>query len=356
MVEDSSVGRLEVLRGEGRAGKGKVRFRLPNARRHDKTSRMRLTILDAFTANPGDLSWAGLELLASCTFHDRTPASQVIERARGCELVLTNKTVLGGDTLRALPDLRYIGVLATGFNVVEIHAARERGIIVTNVPGYSTPSVAQTVFALLLELTQRVGHHAQTVRDGRWSRSQDFCYWDGSLVELSGLTMGVFGYGAIGEAVARIALALGMHVIAYRRNWLQEPLPGITKVQREEIFEQSDVLTLHCPLTEDTRELIDATSIERMKRSAFLINTARGPLVNEADLAAALNSGRIAGAALDVLSSEPPKADNPLPEAANCFVTPHIAWASQAARGRLIATAVANVKAFLDGSPVNVVS
>ena len=317
---------------------------------------MRLTILDAFTANPGDLSWSALDTLASCSIHERTPASQVVERAKNCEIVLTNKTVLNGDTIRALPKLKYIGVLATGYNVVDIHAARERGITVTNVPGYSTPSVAQTVFALLLELTHQVGHHAQTVREGRWNRCEDFCYWDGSLVELSGLTLGIFGYGAIGEAVARIALAMGMKVIAYRRNWLEEPLAGMEKVHREEIFERSDVLTLHCPLTEDTRELIDATSLAEMKRSAFLINTARGPLVNETDLAAALNSERIAGAALDVLSSEPPKADNPLLSAKNCLITPHIAWASKAARARLIATAIANVCAFLDGRPQNVVS
>ncbi len=318
--------------------------------------RMRLTILDAFTANPGDLSWSGLESLMTCTLHDRTPASQVIERAKNSEIILTNKTVLNGDMIRALPKLRYIGVLATGYNVVDIHAAREQGITVTNVPGYSTPSVAQTVFALLLELTHRVGHHAQSVGEGRWARSEDFCYWDGSLIELSGLTMGIFGYGAIGQAVARIALAMGMNVIAYRRNWLEEPLAGIGKVHRDEIFERSDVLTLHCPLTEDTRELIDATSLEEMKRSAFLINTARGLLVNEADLAAALNSGRIAGAGLDVISCEPPKPNNPLLSAKNCIVTPHIAWASKAARARLIEIATANVQAFLDGRSRNVVS
>jgi len=317
---------------------------------------MRLTILDAFTANPGDLSWAGLEALADAAVYDRTPASQVMERAKDCEIILTNKTVLGGDTIRALPKLKYIGVLATGFNVVDIQAAREQGITVTNVPGYSTPSVAQTVFALLLELTHRVGHHAQTVREGRWNRCADFCYWDGSLVELDGLTMGIFGYGAIGGAVARIALAMGMKVVAYRRSWPEEPLSGVGKVHRDELFERSDVLTLHCPLTEDTRELIDATSLQEMKREAFLINTARGPLVNEAELADALNSGRIAGAGLDVLSSEPPKPDNPLLSAKNCIITPHIAWASRAARGRLIDTATRNVTAFLDGRPVNVVS
>ncbi len=317
---------------------------------------MRLTILDAFTANPGDLSWSGLESIASCSYYDRTPASQVLEGAKDCEIVLTNKTVLSGDTIRALPKLRYIGVLATGHNVVDIQAARDRGITVTNVPGYSTPSVAQTVFALLLELTQRVGHHAQTVREGRWSRCEDFCYWDGSLVELSGLTMGIFGYGAIGEAVARTALAMGMKVIAYRRNWITESLPEIARVHRDEIFERSDVLTLHCPLTEDTRELIDATSIEEMKRGAFLINTARGPLVNEASLADALNTGRIAGAGLDVLSSEPPKPDNPLLTAKNCIITPHIAWATKASRARLIEVASANVRSFLDGGSQNVVS
>jgi glycerate dehydrogenase len=224
------------------------------------------------------------------------------------------------------------------------------------VPGYSTPSVAQTVFALLLELTHRVAHHAQTVREGRWSRCADFSYWDGSLVELAGLTMGIFGYGAIGEAVARIALAMGMDVLAYRRNWIGEPLRGIGKVGRDEIFERSDVLTLHCPLTEDTRELIDATSLAEMKRSAFLINTARGPLINEGDLAAALNSGRIAGAGLDVLSTEPPKEGSPLIGAKNCIITPHIAWATEASRARLIDVAVGNVRSFLAGQPVNVVS
>jgi len=317
---------------------------------------MRLAALDAFTANPGDLSWSDLESLADCTFYDRSASSEVLQRAADCELLLTNKTVLSGDTIRALPKLKYIGVLATGFNVVDIAAARERGITVTNVPGYSTPSVAQTVFALLLELTNRVGHHAQTVREGRWSRAKDFCYWDGSLVELSGLTMGIFGFGTIGQAVANIALALDMNVIAYRRKWPEELPAGIEVVHRDDIFERSDVISLHSPLTEDTRELINATTIADMKRSALLINTARGPLICEADLAEALNSGRIAGAGLDVLSSEPPAADNPLLTAKNCIITPHIAWATQASRARLIATATANLKAFLAGQSQNVVS
>lgn len=317
---------------------------------------MRLAILDAYTANPGDLSWSGLEALAEGVFYDRSAASEVLHRAQDCEVLLTNKTVLNGETIRALPKLKYIGVLATGYNVVDMTAAKERGIVVTNVPGYSTPSVAQTVFALLLELTQRTGHHAQTVREGRWSQSKDFCYWDTPLEELDGLTLGIFGYGAIGERVARIGLALGMKVIAYRRQWRDAAPAGVEAVHRSAIFERSDVISLHSPLTDDTREMINVRTIAEMKHSAFLINTARGPLVCENDLAEALNNGRIAGAGLDVLSVEPPPPDNPLISAKNCIVTPHIAWATQASRARLIETATANVAAFLAGKPQNVVS
>lgn len=314
---------------------------------------MKLTILDAHTANPGDLSWAGLQNLASCTVHERTPSSEVLERAKDCELVLTNKTVLSGDAIRALPKLRYIGVLATGYNVVDIAAAQERGITVCNVPGYSTPSVAQTVFALLLELTHRTGHHAQTVREGRWSRCEDFCYWDGTLVELEGRTLGILGYGTIGERVAKIGLALGMKVIAHRRTWKTPPRAGVEPAGVEDIFPQSDVLSLHCPLTDATKEIICAANLARMKPTAFLINTARGPLIHEKDLADALNAGRLAGAGLDVLSTEPPDAANPLITAKNCFITPHIAWASKEARARLIEIATGNVQAFLQGQPVN---
>lgn len=314
-----------------------------------------LTVLDAYTSNPGDLSWLALDAIASCTYHDRSSTSEVIERARDCEFVLTNKTVLNGATLRALPKLRYIGVLATGYNVVDVVTAKELGIVVCNVPGYSTPSVAQTVFALLLELTHRVGHHAQTVREGRWAKSVDFSYWDGTLTELSGRTLGIYGYGTIGEAVAKIGLALEMRVIAYRRTWKEQPLAGVECASSESIFTESDVLTLHCPLTDSTKDLINTASIARMKPSAFLINTARGPLVHEAELAKALNAGRLAGAGLDVLSTEPPSADNPLQTAKNCFITPHIAWASKEARARLIATATANVKAFIADRPQNVV-
>ncbi len=314
---------------------------------------MNLTTLDAFTANPGDLDWKGLEALASCSFYDRTSQDQLIERAKDSEIILTNKTVLNADTIRALPKLRYIGVLATGYNVVDIPAAKERGIVVANVPGYSTPSVAQLTFALLLELTNHVGHHAKTVREGRWSSCQDFSYWDTSLIELSGRKLGILGFGEIGQAVARIAMAMGMEVLAHRRSWPEPPAAGITAVSQKELFAQSDVLTLHCPLTSETKAVINAHSIALMKPTAFLINTARGPLVNEAELAEALNNGRIAGACLDVLSSEPPRADNPLISARNCLITPHIAWATKEARARLIATATSNVQAFLTGTPQN---
>ncbi|MGC3992228.1 MAG: D-2-hydroxyacid dehydrogenase [Chthoniobacteraceae bacterium] len=317
---------------------------------------MNLTILDAFTANPGDLSWDGLEKLASCTFHTRTAASEVVERAQDCEAVLTNKTVLNAEMLQALPKLRYIGVLATGYNVVDIEEARKLGITVTNIPGYSTPSVAQTVLALLLELTHHAGHHSQAVRERRWSSSQDFCFWDYPLMELSGKTLGIVGYGSIGEGVARIALAMDMKVLANRRTWRSEPIAGVQKATMDECFAQSDVVSLHCPLTDDTKHLINASRIAQMKRSAFLINTARGPLVNEQDLADALAAGTLAGAGLDVLSAEPPAADNPLLSAPNCIITPHIAWASKEARSRLIDAATANLAAWIAGQPRNVVS
>ena len=317
---------------------------------------MNLTILDAFTANPGDLDWNALESLATCAMHDRTPASQVIERAAESEIVLTNKTVINAASIAALPELRYIGVLATGYNVVDIAAARERGIVVSNIPGYSTPSVAQLTFALLLEFTHHVGLHAQTVREGKWSKSPDFCYWESPLIELSGRKLGIMGFGEIGQAVASIGLAMGMEVIAHRRSWPQPPPAGVTAVSQEELFTQSDVLSLHCPLTPETKDVINTRNLGLMKPTAILINTARGPLVNEAELAQALNEGRIAGAALDVLSTEPPAADNPLITAKNCLITPHIAWATKESRARLIAMASANVKAFLAGTPQNVVS
>ncbi|MBV6498426.1 MAG: putative 2-hydroxyacid dehydrogenase [Prosthecobacter sp.] len=317
---------------------------------------MKIVLLDAHTANPGDLSWAPLEAIAPCEIHPRTPVSETIARCADAEVVITNKAPLTREIIEALPRLRYIGVTATGYNIVDTAAARERGIVVSNVPGYSTPAVAQLVFALLLELTNHVGHHARTVRDGRWTACPDFCYWDHPLIELSGRTLGIVGYGDIGSAVARIALAFGMKVLAARREWKTPPPVGVTPADMDEIFSQSDAITLHCPLTDATRHLVCDRTLALMKPDAFLINTGRGPLVDEAALARALNDGRIGGAGLDVLSVEPPKDGSPLFSARNCLITPHIGWASREARVRLINLVASNLQAFLNGSPVNVVN
>jgi glycerate dehydrogenase len=280
----------------------------------------------------------------------------VVPRAAGAEIVLTNKTVLTREQIALLPALRYIGVLATGFNVVDAAAAGERGIPVTNVPTYGTRSVAQTTFALLLELTQHAGHHAQTVRDGRWTKCPDFSYWDHPLVELDGLIMGIVGLGRIGRAVADLAAAFGMRVIAHAPRPPADRPAWIELADVDSLFSRSDVVSLHCPLTPETRGLVNAARLARMKRTAFLLNTSRGPLVDEPALAAALNNGQIAGAGLDVLAMEPPAAVNPLLGARNCLITPHLAWATRAARARLMDTAVANVAAFLAGRPTNVVN
>ena len=312
---------------------------------------MKIVVLDAHTLNPGDLDWSPLQQLGACTIHDRSTAAEIVPRAKDAELVLTNKTPLTSATLAELPKLRYIGVLATGYNVVDIPAATARGIVVTNVPDYGTRSVAQHVFALLLELTQNVGHHAQTVREGRWNKSLDFCYWDRPLVELAGLKLGIVGYGRIGRAVAEIGRAFGMEILASSRSEKQ----GVTQVSLEELFRVSDVISLHCPLTAENKGMINAARLRLMKPGAFLINTSRGPLIVEQDLADALNAGQIAGAALDVLAVEPPPGENPLFRAKNCVITPHIAWATRAARERLLGIAVANVAAFQAGRPQNVV-
>lgn len=317
---------------------------------------MKIVVLDGHTLNPGDLSWDELRALGECEIHPRTPPELVAARAAGAEVVLTNKVALDAATLAALPELRYIGVLATGYNVVDAAAARARGVTVTNVPGYSTKSVAQLTFALLLELTHHAGHHAATVRAGRWAASADFCYWDFPLRELDGLTFGVVGFGAIGREVAGIAAAFGMRVLAHSRR-RPEPLPpGVEFVALDDLFARADVVSLHCPLTPETRHLVNAERLARMKPGAFLLNTGRGPLVDEAALAAALNGGRLAGAGLDVLSAEPPPADHPLLTARNCLITPHLAWASGAARRRLLREVAANLRAFLSGSPRNVVN
>lgn len=317
---------------------------------------MKIVLLDAHTANPGDASWAPLEAIAPCEIYPRTPLAETAARCAGAEIVITNKAPVTREIIAALPDLKYIGVTATGYNIVDTAAARERGIVVTNVPGYSSPAVAQLVFALLLELTNHVGHHAQTVSEGRWAACPDFCYWDHPVIELSGRTLGIIGYGDIGSSVARIGLAFGMNVLASKREWKTPPPEGVKPASIDEIFAQSDAISLHCPLTEDTKHLVGERTLSLMKPSAFLINTGRGPLVDEEALARALNEGRIAGAGLDVLSVEPPKAGNPLFTAKNCLITPHIGWASREARRRLIDLTASNLRAFLEGRPVNVVN
>jgi len=315
-----------------------------------------IVVLDGFTLNPGDLSWETLQELGECSIYDRTPVDEIQPRASGAEILLTNKTPLTGETIAGLPSLRYIGVLATGYNIVDCTAARERHIPVSNVPTYGTSSVAQMVFAHLLNLTQHVAYHSGTVHAGRWSESLDFCYWDLPLVELEGLTLGIVGFGRIGQATARLAEAFGMKVIAHDSDQSRISEQGYQPVSLEEVFRDSDVLTLHCPLTPETEAMVNDERLDLMKPSAFLINTSRGPLIDEQALSRALASGRIAGAGLDVLSAEPPAPDNPLLRSPRCFITPHIAWATRAARQRLLLTAIDNVRAFLSGAPTNVVN
>ena len=315
---------------------------------------MNIVVLDGYTLNPGDLSWASLQSLGHCDIYERTPVEEVIERAINAEIILTNKVLLSRTTIAQLPKLQYIGVLATGYNVIDTPAARERKILVTNVPAYSTPSVVQMVFALLLELTRHVNLHAEGVRAGRWSNHQDFCYWDKPLIALESLTMGIVGLGAIGQAVAKVAQAFGMPVLAYQRT--PKPVAGVKNVDLESLFQQSDVISLHCPLTHETLNLVNAQRLALMKPSAFIINTSRGAVVDEQALAQALEEGQIAGAGLDVLSVEPPTPENPLFSLSNCFITPHIAWATQTARQQLLDRVVANIQAFLQGKPQNVVN
>ncbi len=316
---------------------------------------MNILVLDGYTLNPGDLSWDSLNQLGHCTIFDRTPPAEVVSRSSDAQIVLTNKVLLDSRTIRAIPNLGYIGVLATGTNVVDLVAARERGVVVTNVPAYGTNSVAQTTIALLLEFTQRVGHHSATVHEGRWSKSPDWCYWDFPLIELDGLQMGIVGLGRIGSTVARMASALGMKVLAAMHG-PKRSHEGIEFLDLETLIRQSDVVSLHCPLTELTRQLMNAERLSWMKVGAILLNTSRGALIDEQALADALNSGRLGGAGLDVLSVEPPPATNPLLTARNCIITPHLAWATKAARARLMKVAVQNVAAFLSGKPQNVVS
>ena len=316
---------------------------------------MNIVILDGYTANPGDLTWKPLEVIGTLTVYDRTRSEDTILRAKDAEIVLTNKVCLRRQEIEQLPNLKYIGVLATGYNVVDVEAASERGIIVTNVPAYSTESVAQMVFAHLLTVTNRTEHYAMLNRNGKWTSSPDFAYWDTPLTELSGKTFGIVGLGNIGKRVATIAQAFGMKVLAYTSKRIEELPSGISKRTLAEMLEESDVVSLHCPLTPDTRHLINRETIQIMKPSAILINTGRGPLVNDQDVADALNDGRLRAYCADVLSEEPPRADNPLLQCENAFITPHIAWATEEARTRLIAVAIDNVKSFVEGMPKNVV-
>jgi glycerate dehydrogenase len=317
---------------------------------------MKLTILDGYCTNPGDLSWDALRQLGELQVFDRTRADEVLQRAAGAAIVLLNKTPMPGHILRQLPELRYIGVLATGYNVVDVETATEQGIVVTNIPTYGTASVAQFVFALLLELCHNVKLHSDAVRAGEWSHNPDWSFWKSPLMELSGKTMGIVGFGRIGRHVGRIADAMGMRVIANDTYHGDGPaFPGFRWTTLDELLRESDVVSLHSPLFPETRGMINAQSLALMKPTAFLINTSRGPLVVDGDLADALNAGRLAGAGLDVLSAEPPSEDNPLLSARNCLVTPHIAWATKEARSRLLDLAVENITAFLTGNPRNMV-
>ena len=319
---------------------------------------MKIVELDGYAANPGDLSWDGLKQLGELTVYDRTAPQDVLERARGAQVILTNKVLITAELMDQLPELRYIGVLATGYNVVDIPAARKHGIVVTNIPAYSTMSVAQMVVAHLLNITNRVALHSEAVKQGEWQNCKDFTFSLTPQIELDGKTFGIVGLGNTGTATACIAQSFGMRVLAYSskdRKVLMKM--GIEKAESyEQLFRQADVLSLHCPLTEETRYLVNAERLSLMKPTAILINTGRGPLVDEAALAQALNEGRIMAAGVDVLEEEPPRKGSPLIGARNCFITPHIAWATKAARERLMNIAVANVKAFLEGKPQNVVS
>lgn len=318
---------------------------------------MKIVVLDGYTLNPGDLSWKGIEALGELTVYEHTPKELIYERAKGAEIIFTNKTPLCEDIINKLPDLKYIGVLATGYNVVDVKAAADRNITVTNIPTYGTRSVAQMTFALILELCHHVAAHSDAVKSGEWSKCRDFCFWNYPLVELEGKTLGVIGFGRIGRSVADIALAFGMKVLGYtpikEAEYCHE---NFSWSDLEEILKESDIITLHCPLFPETKGMINAQAIKKMKNTAFIINTSRGPLIDDQALADALNNKEIAGAALDVLSVEPPDINNPLLKADNCIITPHIAWATKEARERLMDIAVDNLNAFLSGTPCNTVN
>ena len=318
---------------------------------------MKIVVLDAYTLNPGDLTWGRLEELGAVTVYDRTPTDKVIERIGDAEILFTNKTPITKEILAKVSRVKFIGVLATGYNVVDVAAAREYGITVTNIPTYGTTAVAQFTFALLLEICHHAGEHSRAVKDGAWIKCLDYCFWNYPLIELAGKTLGIIGMGRIGQTVAVIAQALGMNVIAYDNFRIQSlETATLHYVELDELLSGSDVITLHCPLLDSTKGMINKASIAKMKDGVMILNTSRGPLIVEEDLAEALESGKIGGAAVDVVSSEPIKADNPLLKAKNCIITPHIAWAPKESRARLMNIAADNLAAFFKGSPVNVVN
>ena len=318
---------------------------------------MKIVVLDGHTLNPGDLDWEGFEKLGELKIYDRTPYELTAERCAGAEIILTNKAPVGKDVLEKLPSLQYIGVTATGFNIIDTETAKRQNIVVSNVPGYGTNSVVQMTFSLLLEFCLHVQKHSDAVMAGKWSASPDFCFWDFPLIELAGKTMGIIGFGHIGEKVGDLATAFGMNLLGNRRHPAgQAHRKNFRWASVNEILENSDVVSIHCPLSPETKGLINKESLKRMKKTAFLLNTSRGPIIVERDLADALNNGLIAGAGLDVLSIEPPPPDNPLLKAKNCIITPHIAWATREARSRLMNAAIENLNAFLAGKPVNVVN
>lgn len=318
---------------------------------------MKIVILDAYTSNPGDLSWESFEGLGELYVYDRTPSEMIVERCKDAEIVLNNKVILDRETLGRLPKLKYIGILATGYNIVDVEAAKELGITVCNVPTYSTSAVAQLTFALILEMYNRVSVHDEAVHNGEWVSCKDFSFQKTPLIELADKTIGIVGFGKIGREVAKIADAFSMNILCAVRH--PKSLPSYERFRfasLDEIARESDIITFHCPLTQETTGMVDEVFISKMKRNAVIINTARGPIINEKALAEALDSDKIAGAAVDVLSCEPPKADNPLLKCKNCIITPHIAWAGYEARVRLLDIVYSNLKAFIDGEPVNVVN
>lgn len=318
---------------------------------------MKIVVLDGYTENPGDLSWSGLEALGELTVYDRTPADQIVARIGDAEAVYTNKVPISGETLDQCPNVQFIGVLATGYNVVDVTAAREKGIVVANIPTYGTDAVAQYTIALLLELCHHIGEHSDCVKRGDWTNHADWCFWNHPLIELAGKTMGIIGFGRIGQGTARIAQALGMKILAFDQYQNPELESDTCRyVDLDTLLAESDVIALHCPLFPSTEGIINKDNIAKMKDGVLILNDSRGPLIVEADLRDALNSGKVAGAAVDVVSTEPIKMDNPLLEARNCIITPHIAWAPKESRQRLMDIAVENLKAFVDGKPVNVVN